>query len=115
MTNAPDQDAATLPADPQHQCAVGLVGIESEGIEDVVIERDPMICQKPLAHIPLEEIGEDVLLPFHLVAVPHRMCQQTYGGGAQSNSDPGHVLVRWAEIEGTRAEQEDHLPMSLII
>lgn len=94
MTTAKDHlDVATPPADLQHQSAEALVGMEGDGIEDVVIERDPLNRQKLLAHVPLEEIGEDALLPFHLVAPPHRQGRETTGKGAPYHHYQGHVLV----------------------
>lgn len=93
-TNGPGHgDIDTLPADLQHQYAEELVGIEGEDIEDVVIERDPLNRQKPLAHVPLEETGEDVLLPFHLVALPHHLGRETFGEGVHHFLFQGHVLV----------------------
>ena len=96
MTNDPDHDdAVTLPVDPQHLFVVCLAGMEGEGIEDVVIERDPLSFQNLLAHVPLEEIGEDVLLLSHLIAVPpHPPELQLYGGGAHLLLYRGHALVR---------------------
>ncbi|MCJ1262634.1 Serine/arginine repetitive matrix protein 1 [Lobaria immixta] len=84
MTTAIDHpDVAIPPADLRHQYAEALVGMEGDGIEDVVIERDPLNRQKLLAHVPLEEIGEDALLPFYLVAPPHRPGRETIGEGAR--------------------------------
>lgn len=94
MTNDPDHDdAVTLPVDPQHQCVVCLAGMEGEEIEDVVIERDPLSCQNLLAHVPLEEIGEDVLLLFHLIAVPRRPDPRTFGGDVHLLLYRDHALV----------------------
>lgn len=94
MTTATDHlGVASPPADLQHQYAEALVGMEGDGIEDVVIERDPLNRQKLLAHVPLEELGEDALLPFHLVAPPHRPGRETIGEGARYHLYQGHVLV----------------------
>lgn len=94
MTTAIDLlDVAIPPADLQHQYAEALVGMEGDGIEDVVIERDPMNRQKLLAHVPLEDIGEDALLPFHLVAPLHRPGRETIGEGGRYHLYQGHVLV----------------------
>lgn len=94
MTNAIDHpDVAIPPADLRHQYAEALVGMEGDGIEDVVIERDPLNRQKLLAHVPLEEIEEDALLPFYLVAPPHRPGRETIGEGARPLLYQGHVLV----------------------
>lgn len=94
MTNALGHgDIDTLQVALQHQYVEDLVGIGGEDIEDVVIERDPLNRQKPLAHVPLEEIGDDVLLPFHLVAPPHHPDQETFDEGIHHFLFQGHVLV----------------------
>lgn len=93
MTGTDHLDVATPPADLRAQCAEALVGMEGDGIEDVVIERDPLNRQKLLAHVPLEEIGEDALLPFHLVVPPHRPGRETIGEGTLYHLYQGHVLV----------------------
>lgn len=96
MADDPGQDdAVTLPVDPQHLCVVWLAGIGGKGIEDVVIERDPLSFQNLLAHVRLEEIGEGVLLLSHLIAVPLHLPElQIYGAGVHPLLYRGHALVR---------------------
>lgn len=96
MADGPGHDdAVTLPVDHQHLCVVCRAGMEGEGIEDVVIERDPLSFQNLLAHVPLEEIGEDVLLLSHLIAIPPHIPElQIYGAGAHLLLYRGHALVR---------------------
>ncbi|MCJ1468250.1 Serine/arginine repetitive matrix protein 1 [Pseudocyphellaria aurata] len=94
MTTATDHlGVATPPADLQRQYAEAPVGMEGDGIEDVVIERDPLNRQKLLAHVPLEEIGEDALPPFHLVAPLHRPGRETIGEGARYHLYQGDTRV----------------------
>lgn len=82
-----------LQVDLQVRPAEGLVEARDEEVQVVVmLELDPLHLQKPHAHVPLEETGNDALLPYRLV-VPHLVPEQGTLGVDLQCLHQGHVLV----------------------
>lgn len=82
-----------LQVDLQLLPAEDLVEARGEEVQVVVmLELDPLHLQKLHAHVPLEEIISDVLLPSPLVASHLLPCRGTLGIDVQCLHQ-GHVLV----------------------
>ena len=115
MDHLDHENVGTPQVDLHHQHHETLVEAEGEGVQVlVIIALDPLHLQKPLAHVRLEETGRDALLPSHLTALHHPQDQGVTDVGIRPHLSQGHVLVRWADIEGVRADQKDH-PLTLIM
>lgn len=78
----------------------------------MMIEQDPIHLQIPLAHVPPDEVETDAPPPSHLVA-PRRLQEPDIipeDGIRHLHRD----LAQQAGIENLRADQENHLPMTVM-
>lgn len=116
MILADHGDADTPQVDLQHLHVVGLVETEDAEVQvAVMLELDPSHLQKPHAHVHLEEIGGGALLPLPPVALLLHQDQDPSVDADLQLPQRVHVLAPWVEIADVQADQEDHLPIMLII
>lgn len=78
----------------------------------VMIEQDPTHLQIPLAHVPPEEVEKDVPPPCHLVASHHLRELDIMVEDVVRHLH--RALAQQAGFENLRADQENHLPMTVM-
>ena len=108
-----DRAVDILQADLEVLHAVVMAKIEIREFGDVVmIEKDPIHLQIPLAHVPPDEVEKDTPPPYRLVVQHHLLEPNIIAEDAIHHLH--RALAQQAGTKNLRADRENHIPMTVM-